>query len=288
MMTRHRPLRLARRAYTPLVRRAYTLTVSRAYTLAEMLIVMTIMLMLVVVALPAVKRVMEDGNVREASRQLNAYFAMAKSRALQTGRPCGVMMVCEPVLGIADPTAGSGIIPHWPSRQVNKFYLAEVPAPYSGGTIGAKGRIMVHSSIVSTPATYCFYPLDSSGALDFSELAMLRSLVSTGETILVRFDFKGAWYVLQYVFPSSSSTTAEFVFQAPNAVPPINTAMTSTGPIGPNAPYPPGLSLTSSYGYNYQIIRLRGESELRSSLQGEPPSISPTPASVPPISPPTV
>src|SRR5262245_39122878 len=60
------------------------------YTLAELLIVMTIMLMLMAITLPTVRRVMEDGKVREASRQLNAYFAMAKSRALLTGRPCGV------------------------------------------------------------------------------------------------------------------------------------------------------------------------------------------------------
>src|ERR1043165_8553567 len=76
----------------------------RGYTLAEMLVVMTIMLILVAITLPAVKNVMQGGNTRESSRQLNAYFAMAKARALQTGRPCGVMMMCDLPLGITEPT----------------------------------------------------------------------------------------------------------------------------------------------------------------------------------------
>src|SRR5437879_11001325 len=76
-----------------------------AYTLAELLIVMTIMLMLIVITLPAIKNVMQDGNVREASRQLNAYFAMAKARAVHTGRPCGVMMICDLQLGLQEPAS---------------------------------------------------------------------------------------------------------------------------------------------------------------------------------------
>jgi type II secretory pathway pseudopilin PulG len=218
-----------------------------------MLIVMTIMLMLVVIALPAVKRVMEDGNVREASRQLNAYFAMAKARALQTGRPCGVQMVCEPVAGNPDPTAAAGIIPNWPTRQVTKFYLAEVPPPYSGGTIGARGRIQQHASISTTPPTCCFYPLSATGAIDTSEVAILQSLITPGETFLIRFDLKGAWYVLQYVAPAPSAA-AEFVYQAPSASSPI-LGLTSTGS---TSPIPPGVSLAAGLipGYTYQIIRL--------------------------------
>src|SRR5204863_4766980 len=99
-----------------------------AYTIAEMLIVMTIMLMLVAVTLPAIKNVMQEGNSREASRQLNAYFAMAKARALQTGRPCGVMMMCDLALGISEPTAPTAsVMPTSPTKPATKLYLAEVP-----------------------------------------------------------------------------------------------------------------------------------------------------------------
>src|SRR5438874_217398 len=128
-----------------------------AYTIAEMLVVMTIMLMLVAITLPAIKNVMQEGHSREASRQLNAYFAMAKARALQTGRPCGVMMMCDLPLGIAEPTAPSaGNLPTWPSKLITKLYLAEVPQPYSGSTIGARGRI---TTSATSPTGYEFFAL---------------------------------------------------------------------------------------------------------------------------------
>src|SRR5688572_30500659 len=85
------------------------------YTLAELLIVILIMVMLVSITLPTVKRVLEDGNVREASRQFNAYIAMAKARALQTGRPCGIMLRCDLPPGILEPpTPPPGDFPLWP------------------------------------------------------------------------------------------------------------------------------------------------------------------------------
>src|SRR6059058_1838879 len=80
----------------------------RAFTLAEMLIVVTIMIMLVAAALPVAKKVMDGSQTREASRQLNAYFAMARVRALQTGRPCGVYFPFpQPPLGVSDPNVSS-------------------------------------------------------------------------------------------------------------------------------------------------------------------------------------
>src|SRR4051794_6546336 len=117
-----------------------------AYTLAEMLIVVTIMIMLVAAALPVAKKVMDGSQVREASRQLNAYFAMAKARALHTGRPCGLYFAFNSPLGLT-PEANLGMTPqqlasYWPVRQVTQVYLAEIPAPYSGGTSNARGRIM--------------------------------------------------------------------------------------------------------------------------------------------------
>src|SRR5919205_400127 len=60
------------------------------YTLMGVFVVIIIMITLVAITLPVAKKVMEEGHVREASRQLNTYFAMAKARAVQTGRPCGL------------------------------------------------------------------------------------------------------------------------------------------------------------------------------------------------------
>src|SRR5262245_33100663 len=96
-----------------------------AYTLMELLIVITIMVMLAAITLPVAKHVLNDSHIREASRTLNAYITMAKVRAAQTGRPCGIQFVCQQPLG--DLT---GI------RAVTQLYLAEVPLPYCGDVIG--------------------------------------------------------------------------------------------------------------------------------------------------------
>jgi hypothetical protein len=168
-----------------------------------MLIVMTIMLVLVVIALPTVKRVMEDGNVREASRQLNAYFAMAKARALQTGRPCGIMMICDLPLGITDVVPAQNQIPPWPTKQVTTMYLAEVPAPYSGSTIGAVAKIADPTGMNGQRQ---FMPIiyNASGGEVFDTIwnsanagqegPVLANLIAPGETFLVRFSNKGEWY----------------------------------------------------------------------------------------------
>lgn len=108
IMTPHKIWRaLARSGYTPAIR--------RAYTLVEMLIVVSIMVSLIAITLPVAKKVMDGSQGREASRQLNAYLAMAKARALQTGRPCGLYLPFQLPLGHTDPTLTPAQIPqYWP------------------------------------------------------------------------------------------------------------------------------------------------------------------------------
>jgi prepilin-type N-terminal cleavage/methylation domain-containing protein len=212
-----------------------------AYTLAEMLVVMTIMLILVAITLPAIKNVMQGGNSRESSRQLNAYFAMAKARALQTGRPCGVMMMCDLPLGLSEPGTGLNGMPLWPTKLVTKLYLAEVPQPYSGSTIGARGRIYYTNSPTNTIAE--FVPLQVGlNTPDPSEYAVINSLIPNLEAFFVRFDFKGAWYLCQR---QDINGTTHYLYQF----------LTQAGTV---LPQPPGLALLAgtSMGYSYQIVRL--------------------------------
>src|SRR5262245_7132450 len=67
------------------------------FTLMELLIVVTIIILLVIVTLPRVKYALDESKVRESSRQVNSYFALAKSRAASTGRPCGLYFQSESV-----------------------------------------------------------------------------------------------------------------------------------------------------------------------------------------------
>jgi type II secretory pathway pseudopilin PulG len=59
-------------------------------TLVEMLIVISIMAILTVAALKLMQPV-EDRRVREAARAVNVYISSARNRAIEIGRPCGVI-----------------------------------------------------------------------------------------------------------------------------------------------------------------------------------------------------
>jgi len=176
----------------------------RGYTMAELMIVVIIMIMLVAATLPIAKKVMDDSHVREASRQLNAYFAMVKSRAIHTGRPCGIFFECEKPSWVTDSATGG-----WPVRMVTQMHMAETPAPYSGSTLDAVGKIIDNPlggklfSAVDTQSP----PQPNQG-----EMAVLQSLLTLNEQFTVRFDHKGNWYPCTY-------TVSGCVYSPPNPLP---------------------------------------------------------------------
>ena len=61
-------------------------------TLVELLIVITILVLLVSSALPVLSPSSEGRLTREASRMINSYLTGAQARAIQTGRPYGVIL----------------------------------------------------------------------------------------------------------------------------------------------------------------------------------------------------
>jgi type II secretory pathway pseudopilin PulG len=200
-----------------------------AYTMMELLIVITIMIMLAAITLPVAKQVLNDSHLREASRQLNAYFAMAKARAIHTGRSCGIEFVCQAPLG---DTFGI--------RAATEFYLAEVPPPYPGVTLTSRGRIM---DSITQPGMniYEFYPIifdsmTSTYVPDVNnEQQYLLALIADGDTFLVRFDYKGPSYVCK-------RSGQRFIYQN----------FTTSGL---NLPEPPGKLQSNLPGFPYQIYR---------------------------------
>lgn len=163
-----------------------------AYTLIELLVVVVIIVTLVAISLPLARKVLDDSRVREASRQLNGYLTMAKTRSVQMGRPCGVYFQCDPPVG----DTSSGL------RQVTRMYLAEVPPPYIGSTLIARAKIYDRNYSPSTlsprppPALPLFVPVQLTDPTlpDAGELAILYTLIEPGEQFFVRFDYKGEWY----------------------------------------------------------------------------------------------
>ena len=198
----------------------------RGFTLMEMLIVIAIMLLLVIATLPRIKQTMDDSKLRESSRQLSSYFAMAKARAAATGRPCGVWFVSEQ---LGDP---AGVPPN-ATFQSSQMYLAEVPAPYSGDVLESK--VVVTDTNGNQLASAANGP---AWRLNFIPAAnSLTTLVQPGESFLIRFDHKGP------IFNGTRNLNDGFFYVTGGpTVPPTANGLYDAN-TNPNA------------GYQYEIVR---------------------------------
>jgi len=88
---------------------------ARGVTVLELLIVMTILLMITAATIPIMMPAMANRRLRESSRLVSAFISGARSRAIETGRPVGV--VFERFNGL--PLAYT-------------MHYVEVPEPYAG------------------------------------------------------------------------------------------------------------------------------------------------------------
>ena len=94
----------------------------RGVTLLELLVVIIIIVSITAATIPAVLPALANRRVREASRVVNVFIAGARNRAMQTGRPVGVMI--ERFNGL-------------PEAAMTLSYC-EMPLPYAGDTAAAK------------------------------------------------------------------------------------------------------------------------------------------------------
>jgi prepilin-type N-terminal cleavage/methylation domain-containing protein len=145
----------------------------RGVTLIELLVVISVMLLLMVMAIPMVRLMVARRPVREAARAVSDYFAAAQVRARETGRPAGV----------------------WIQRFGNQpqsaftLYQAEVPPPYGGDTISSTGALTLSYGT----ATDAFF--DAAMANGFNQ-----NLVSPGDRF--QLNYQGPWYEVTIVNPS--------------------------------------------------------------------------------------
>ncbi len=61
------------------------------FTLIEMLVVVTIMMIMVAAAATMMQPASDSRRLRETARAVNVYLSSARNRAMETGRPCGVV-----------------------------------------------------------------------------------------------------------------------------------------------------------------------------------------------------
>jgi len=62
------------------------------FTLIEMLIVISILMILAAAAANVMRPALDGRRIREAARAVNVYLSSARNRAMETGRPCGVIL----------------------------------------------------------------------------------------------------------------------------------------------------------------------------------------------------
>ena len=139
----------------------------RGLTLVELLMVISIMVILMAVAIPRIRPAFQDRNIREASRQVNAFFSAAQARAAGTGRPVGVWMERR-----ADTLDGGRV-------HSVQLFMAEVPPSFTGAIWNERVQVA------------------STGVIGFSllDLPILESLIGIGDAFSIRFDHKGPAYV---------------------------------------------------------------------------------------------
>jgi len=103
-------------------------------TLIELLVVVSILLLVALIAIPAVRPGLEGQRTREAARMVNVFISNARNRAEATGRPYGVEI--ERLTGL--PLASAVL------------HQVEVPPPYAGDF--QDSRIAIDSGgVVSFP-----------------------------------------------------------------------------------------------------------------------------------------
>jgi prepilin-type N-terminal cleavage/methylation domain-containing protein len=136
----------------------------RGFTLIEIMVVLVIVLLLAGMILTAVRPALEARRIREAARSVSTMFYQAKARAVETGRPFGVMIERAEN---ADPQAPSS----------RTLYFAESPPIYAGDSENARALIRPGGNCELTGAN--------------------TSLIGTGD--FIRFNFQDPLYEITSV-----------------------------------------------------------------------------------------
>jgi prepilin-type N-terminal cleavage/methylation domain-containing protein len=139
----------------------------RGVTLVEMLIVVSIIVILTVGSL-AIIQPLAERRVREAARQVNVFVSSARSRAIEIGRPCGVIL--RRAANTNTPSASLVLD------------MCEVPPPYAGDAIDSVVKVQ-NLTIGAGPPTIKIQIRDG----DFSS-----GLIRPGD--LIRLNNQGPYY----------------------------------------------------------------------------------------------
>jgi type II secretory pathway pseudopilin PulG len=135
-----------------------------------MLVVVAIMMVLVAAAATRMRPAAEARRIRETARALNVYLGSARNRAMETGRPCGVILH-----RFAGATAA-----------VMNLDQCEVPPSYAGQQLGSVAQVQAPSGAI----TVSFYTDATGSTSEQLPGAMVRP------NDLIQFGFQGPMYYI--------------------------------------------------------------------------------------------
>jgi prepilin-type N-terminal cleavage/methylation domain-containing protein len=146
-------------------------------TLIELLATMAIMVLLIAAALPSIRPAVENRRIREAARALDIFINAARNRAMEIGRPAGIMI--EPLI-IRDDY-GKPVSSVSFAMTVDQV---EVPPPYCGDSIGAYAKVWLERPDLNAPPilkatlNYCRNIISIGDQVQFNNQGPLYSIIA--------------------------------------------------------------------------------------------------------------
>jgi prepilin-type N-terminal cleavage/methylation domain-containing protein len=147
-----------------------------AFTLIEMLIVVTIMMILVAAAATVFRPAGESRRIREAAREIYVYLGSARNRAMETGRPCGVIFRRFAGAPAAAMTADQCEVP--------PCYCGDTEQSYAQVTYLGTGNV-ISATLDAAPPTSLVSPGD---LIQFNCQGPLYPILTVGATLTATVD----------------------------------------------------------------------------------------------------
>jgi prepilin-type N-terminal cleavage/methylation domain-containing protein len=203
-------------------------SIRRGMTLIELLVVVSIMLLLTAVAVPAMKPAMENRKFREAARAVNVYLSTARTRAIELGRPVGVVLSRSPMN---------------PNMAVSLEQI-QMPPMYAGMTEDTRAVIYLDTSTGTAVAVARIDPNASPKPRGRGYIG--ENVVCAGD--LIQFGGQGAWYQILSSTLTTYNTTTGYVTQSSGV---CTMALRAVWPTGYVMPW----GYTDSPALSFQVIR---------------------------------
>jgi prepilin-type N-terminal cleavage/methylation domain-containing protein len=170
--------------------------VRHGLTLIELLVVVSILLIVTVIAVPAMRPALENRKIREAARALNVYLGSARNHAIELGRPVGVLFIRDQPPGT--PPSGSPPGTAYPPQYGNAcltLQQVEIPTPYAGDFANSTANVYLSSSVLNPDGTTTY-----TVQINFNQ-PINTSVWNGGDYI--QFGYQGPLYLTS---PSSANT----------------------------------------------------------------------------------